>query len=199
MSLCICYNQWRHQSTSQTSDITLWLVKPETVKDRKKSITTAVSKKCAFKNQQLSVTSQFKKTATVTSHKVEPTNPRRHTVEKTKEKKSVKMSSKESTTTNSSDGAGTSHHSGHSSVPRSVRSATLPPSDRNPLYRLRKTSIPISHSSSIRSRSSGGSSLGSSQSQRPVTVTYKTKTTSGMLFQKKTTSVNDGVYLKETG
>ena len=103
-----------------------------------------------------------------------------------------KMSSKESTTTNSSDGGGT-HHS-RESMQRSLRSSTLPPSDRNLFLRShRKISA-----QSVRSRSSGdGSSIGSSQSQRPMTVTYKSKTTSGMLFSKKTTSVDCGVFIKE--
>lgn len=148
-----------------------------------------------------------------------------------------KMSSKESTTTNSSDGGGT-HHSSNSysnhhhhtrenreSVSRSLRSSTLPPSDRNninnmiggdhrggviPLRNkeslflkesLRHNNKPggsITMAQSIRSRSSGdGSSIGSSQSQRPMTVTYKSKTTTGMLFSKKTTSVDCGRFIKE--
>ena len=144
-----------------------------------------------------------------------------------------KMSSKESTTTNSSDGGGT-HHSSNSysnhhhtrenreSVSRSLRSSTLPPSDRNninnsdhrggviPLRNkeslflkesLRHNNKPggsIPMAQSIRSRSSGdGSSIGSSQSQRPMTVTYKSKTTTGMLFSKKTTSVDCGRFIKE--
>ena len=148
------------------------------------------------------------------------------------------MSSKESTTTNSSDGGGT-HHSSNSysnhhhhtrenreSVSRSLRSSTLPPSDRNnmnnsmiggdhrggviPLRNkeslflkesLRHNNKPggsITMAQSIRSRSSGdGSSIGSSQSQRPMTVTYKSKTTTGMLFSKKTTSVDCGRFIKE--
>ena len=68
------------------------------------------------------------------------------------------------------------------------------------MLRARKSSIPISHSSSVRSRSScDGSSIGSSSSQRPLTVTYKNITTSGMLFSKKTTSVDCGVYVKDPG
>ena len=141
------------------------------------------------------------------------------------------MSSKESTTTNSSDGGGT-HHSSNSysnhhhtrenreSVSRSLRSSTLPPSDRNNINdhrggvislrnkeslflkeSLRHNNKPggsITMAQSIRSRSSGdGSSIGSSQSQRPMTVTYKSKTTTGMLFSKKTTSVDCGRFIKE--
>ena len=136
-----------------------------------------------------------------------------------------KMSSKESTTTNSSDGGGTHHSSSYNirgeSVSRSLRSSTLPPSDRNnmvpnnsvigsdrsvPLRSLRNSnkhypgggSNSITMAQSIRSRSSGdGSSIGSSQSQRPMTVTYKSKTTTGMLFSKKTTSVDCGRFIKE--
>ena len=146
-----------------------------------------------------------------------------------------KMSSKESTTTNSSDGGGT-HHSSNSysnhhhtrenreSVSRSLRSSTLPPSDRNmnnsiigdhrggvipsrnkeslflkeSLRHNNKPGGSITMAQSIRSRSSGdGSSIGSSQSQRPMTVTYKSKTTTGMLFSKKTTSVDCGRFIKE--
>ena len=151
-----------------------------------------------------------------------------------------KMSSKESTTTNSSDGGGT-HHSSNSysnhhhtrenreSVSRSLRSSTLPPSDRNNINNMNNSMIGGDHrgsviplrnkeslflkeslrhnnkpggsitmAQSIRSRSSGdGSSIGSSQSQRPMTVTYKSKTTTGMLFSKKTTSVDCGRFIKE--
>ena len=144
------------------------------------------------------------------------------------------MSSKESTTTNSSDGGGT-HHSSMSynntrenreSVSRSLRSSTLPPSDRNNINMVNNSVISdhrgvhplrnkesflkeslrnnrpggssITMAQSIRSRSSGdGSSIGSSQSQRPMTVTYKSKTTTGMLFSKKTTSVDCGRFIKE--
>jgi len=150
------------------------------------------------------------------------------------------MSSKESTTTNSSDGGGT-HHTSNSysnhhhtrenreSVSRSLRSSTLPPSDRNNINNMNNSMIGGDHrggviplrnkeslflkeslrhnnkpggsitmAQSIRSRSSGdGSSIGSSQSQRPMTVTYKSKTTTGMLFSKKTTSVDCGRFIKE--
>ena len=111
-----------------------------------------------------------------------------------------KMSSKESTTTNSSDGGGTAYHSLRGeSVQRSLRSSTLPPSDRNAIMPpLSRSYRKPSNALSIRSRSSGdGSSIGSSQSQRPMTVTYKSKTTSGMLFSKKTTTVDCGVFVKE--
>ena len=110
------------------------------------------------------------------------------------------MSSKESTTTNSSDGGGTAHHSLRGeSVQRSLRSSTLPPSDRNAIMPpLSRSYRKPSNALSIRSRSSGdGSSIGSSQSQRPMTVTYKSKTTTGMLFSKKTTTVDCGVFVKE--
>ena len=105
------------------------------------------------------------------------------------------MSSKESTTTNSSDGAGT-HHSRDNSVPSAIYEKLQP---QNKLQKFRKTSLPTYGSPSLRSRSSGGSSLGSSVSQRPMTVTYKSVTTSGMLFKKKTTSVDCGVFIKDPG
>ena len=122
-----------------------------------------------------------------------------------------KMSSKESTTTNSSDGGGTHHSSSYNirgeSVSRSLRSSTLPPSDRNNMVMPNNSVIgsdrgvplrSLRMAQSIRSRSSGdGSSIGSSQSQRPMTVTYKSKTTTGMLFSKKTTSVDCGRFIKE--
>ena len=110
-------------------------------------------------------------------------------------------SSQEST--NSSDGAGT-----HSSLvtrditrditrgdsyPRSIRSYTAPPLDRQQNFKMRKSSV-----ASVRSRSSG-SSLGSSASQKPLTVTYKSVTTTGKLFSKKTTSVDCGAFVKDSG
>lgn len=110
-------------------------------------------------------------------------------------RKLMEMSSKESTTTNSSDGAGT-HHSRGDSVPRSSM-------DHRSLLMKRKSSssIPIS-ASSIRSRSSCGDSIGGSSRNThkpPVTVTYKSVTTSGKMFSKKTTSVDCGVFVKDPG
>ena len=106
----------------------------------------------------------------------------------------MKMSSKESTTTNSSDGAGT-HHS-RESVSRSAQHiyANLEPHPRLMSQNYaRKTSIRSGKSSG------DGSSLGSSKSQKPMTVTYKSVTTSGKLFSKKTTSVDCGVFVKDAG
>lgn len=105
--------------------------------------------------------------------------------------KLMEMSSKESTTTNSSDGAGTHHSQRADSVPRS---------DHRSLLMKRKSSIPIS-ASSVRSRSSCGDSIGGSSrtSKPPVTVTYKSVTTSGKMFSKKTTSVDCGVFVKDPG
>ena len=87
------------------------------------------------------------------------------------------------------------------SFPTITNSVPATEHHRLSMLRVRKSSIPISHSSSVRSRSScdGGSSIGSSASQRPLTVTYKNVTTSGMLFSKKTTSVDCGVYVKDPG
>ena len=108
------------------------------------------------------------------------------------------MSSKESTTTNSSDGAGT-HHSRDNSVARSIRSGSGP--GLNSRQMMRALHSEPRSIRSVRSRSScgDGSSIGSSQSQKPLKVTYKSVTTSGMLFSKKTTSVDCGIFVKDPG
>ena len=114
-----------------------------------------------------------------------------------------KMSSKESTTTNSSDGTGTHHSLRSDSVPRSFMSApAVVQQDHH--HRNHKNAHHKHHyqatANSVRSRSSiGDGSIGSSASQKPVTVTYKSVTTSGMLFSKKTTSVDCGVFVKDPG
>ena len=115
------------------------------------------------------------------SAKMNPSISQQNHVNKTKY---IKMSSSPEGT-NSSDGTGT--------FTRAVRSSTAPPLDRQQLLKMHRKP------SSVRSRSSGGSSLGSSASQKPMTVTYKSVTTSGKLFSKKTTSVDCGAFVKDSG